>query len=208
MEKLLFFCARRADLDHAAYARHLLERHAPLALRHHANLRRYAIHLVEERSQGAPIVDSVNALWYESLAAFHEHAYDSPEGERAIREDQRRFLGAVHGYVTRERVHRSVESDGATPLQWLCAIRRPADVTHEAFVQRWHGEQVPRLLAMVPSPLRLVTNVVSERLGHGHDGAPDWDLVAELHFAPRSGASAPGFAFPYAAYRTSEHVQR
>src|SRR5262245_61506984 len=99
--RLWFLCTRRAGLTHAQYAAHLLERHAPLALRHHATLRGYTLYLVEASGDGAPPIDSLNLLEYDAFEDFATRNYDSPEGERIVTEDHARFLGGAAGYEAR-----------------------------------------------------------------------------------------------------------
>src|SRR5262249_54240585 len=110
--EILFLCTRRPELSHAAYLAHLRERHAPLALRHHGPLRGYAVHEVEESLPGAPPLDSINALTFDSLADFATRLYDSPEGERLVTEDHARFLGGAAGYAGTRRVHRQADDLG------------------------------------------------------------------------------------------------
>src|SRR5262245_60357607 len=93
--RLWFLCSRRAELTHAQYAAHLLDRHAPLALRHHATLRGYAVNVVDACSDGAPPLDSLNVLEYDALDDFVARNYDSPEGERIVTADHARFLGGA-----------------------------------------------------------------------------------------------------------------
>src|SRR5262245_42067645 len=77
--EIFFLGQRRAGLSHAEYRAHLLERHAPLALAHHASLRGYGLYVVDEALDGAPALDSVNALAFDSLPDFETRLYDSAE---------------------------------------------------------------------------------------------------------------------------------
>ncbi len=193
MEKLLFLCRRRPGLDHDEYVEHLLDRHVPLALRHHPLLRRYLVHPVERISENHPEVDSVNELHYAQLEDFLERNYDSPEGQAIIAEDLHRFLGVVHGYATREHVHRDEgptrrEGERTSGLKWICAVRRHLDLDPAAFREAWLERQVPAMLEHQPGVTRLVTDLVESRLTGAGD---DWDAFYELSFPAR--ALAEGF---------------
>src|SRR5436309_13758633 len=102
MTKLFFLCHRRADLTHDEYAERLLGGHVPLALAHHATLRRYVVNVVEGTRGTAPPLDSIGTLWFDSLADYRERLYDSPAGARAIAGDVAGFLRRPHGYATTE----------------------------------------------------------------------------------------------------------
>ena len=102
MVKLVFLCRRRADLTHDAYVTRLLEGHIPLALRHHPTMRRYVVNVVEETAPGAPGLDSVGMLWFDSLLDYRDRLYDSAEGARIVARDVAGFLAAADAYVTRE----------------------------------------------------------------------------------------------------------
>jgi uncharacterized protein (TIGR02118 family) len=104
MVKLVFLCRRRPDVSHERYAAMLLDDHVPLALRHHPAMRRYVVHIVDEASPGAPPLDSIGVLWFDSLDDYRARLYDSPEGERIIGRDVARFLGGADAYATTERL--------------------------------------------------------------------------------------------------------
>jgi len=179
--KLIFLCARRAGVSHAQFADHLLERHAPLALRHHASLRRYVLNVVE----GDDAVDSVNALSYDALEDFERRNYDSAEGERIVTEDHARFLGGASGYLTQERVHRA-DSGSTTPgsrspgVKWICALRRTARLSAEDFASRLETEVVPELFAGQAGVSSLVIDRVARRL---YEAGEEWDAFLETSFA-------------------------
>src|SRR5258706_43158 len=83
-------------------------------------------------------IDSVNALAFDSLADFAEHAYDAAEGERLVTEDHARFLGGAAGYAGHRQVHHdaqpAAELGVATPgTQWICALRRRARLSAGRF---------------------------------------------------------------------------
>ena len=188
--KLIFLCVRPAGLDHAQYAAHLLERHAPLALRHHATLQRYVLNIVEEPLADAEPIDSVNALYYETLADFETRNYDSPEGERMVVADHARFLGGAAGYLTRENTYRADGPTGAigarsSGLKWICALRRTARLSAEDFASRLETDVVPELLAGQPGVSSVVIDRVERKL---YDTGADWDAFLETRFADATRA--------------------
>jgi len=184
--KLIFLCARRPGLTHAQFAAHLLERHAPLALRHHTSLRRYVLNVVD----GDDAIDSVNALSYESLEDFEKRNYDSAEGERIVTEDHARFLGGAAGYLTRECVHPAeaprVALGARSPgVKWICALRRTARLPAENFAARLETEVVPELLAAQPGLSSVVVDRVERKL---YDAGADWDVFLETCFGDATRA--------------------
>jgi hypothetical protein len=163
--RLYFLCARTTELTHAQYAAHLVERHAPLALRHHAPLRGYVLNVVDEALDDAEPIDSVNALAYDSLADFETRNYDSAEGERIVSEDHARFLGGAAGYATAPRAFARSHADLAVEL-------------------------VPEILAAHPKLASLALARVERKL---YPTGRDWDAFLELGFADEVAAPAHPF---------------
>jgi uncharacterized protein (TIGR02118 family) len=98
---------RRPDgMSHEAFVEHWLERHVPLALRHHPGLHKYVTNVVETRLGDAPEWDGIAELHFPSLEAMQTQFFDSPEGERIIRNDIPRFIGSTWGYDVAEHVQR------------------------------------------------------------------------------------------------------
>ena len=98
---------RRPDgMSHEAFVEHWLERHVPLALRHHPGLCKYVTNVVDARLGDAPDWDGIAELHFPSHDAMRTRFFDSPEGERAIREDMPRFIGRTWGYDVAEYVQR------------------------------------------------------------------------------------------------------
>jgi len=200
--KLVFLCARKPGLDHAQYEAHLLERHAPLALRHHASLRRYVLNVVE----GEDEIDSVNALYYDSLEDFEKRNYDSAAGERIVVEDHARFLGGASGYLTQESVLCDLDPK-PTPgfrspgVKWICALRGPRGL---------EAELVPALLAGSNAASYVAIDRVERRL---YDGGADWDAFLEVRLgssisAPSLRAQIEAHCEATALWRVAEYVQR
>jgi len=183
MLKLCFLCRRRPDITHEIYVRRLLDGHVPIALRHHPTLRRYTVNIVETPQAGAPALDSIGALWFDSLADFRERLYDSPEGERTVARDVSGFLGAADAYATTEHVQRPLprsapRGDASPGVKLVAAVRRTPALTHDQFVRGWLGRHVPLVLAD-PKVRGYTTSVVDEKLSAE---APDYDGIAELWF--------------------------
>jgi hypothetical protein len=225
--RLFFLCTRRAELSHAAYLEHLLVRHAPLALRHHARLRGYVQNLVVAAQDGAAELDSINALDYDSLEDFSANAYDSPEGERLLSEDHARFLGAASGYAARMQLRLDAQAAVApgapTPgTQWICALRRRPGLAPERFAEALESAFLPDLLASQPGATRVSLGVVERKLFP--EQAPEWHAFCELGFTDSRRAPAHPFDAPdcamalrrrvaalcaaTAVWQVREHVQR
>lgn len=206
MVKLLFFCRRRPDLTHERYATLLLDGHVPLALRHHPSMRRYVVNIVEQSLADAPPLDSIGALWFDTLADYQERLYDSPEGERIIARDVARFMGGADAYVTDEHVVRPPPAPTRSAGEKLVVgFRRLPELTRAGFVERW--------LAAPPLAVRAsIANLIVERRGAA---PPDYDGIAELYLeaspaGPTPGAIREAFS-PLATvdiYRVAEYVQR
>jgi len=103
----LFACLERAPaMTRAAFRTHWLERHVPLALRHHATTR-YVTSVVDERLRGdGPNYDGFAELAFASAEDVRGRVYLSPEGQAEIEADIPRFIGRVHAYVVAEFVAR------------------------------------------------------------------------------------------------------
>lgn len=184
MVKLVFFCRRRPEVSHERYAAWLLERHVPLALRHHPAMRGYVVNIVEVTPPGAPELDSVGELVFDTLADYRERLYDSPAGARVIAEDVAGFLGAADAYATTEHVQRAgtpaplgVRTPG---VKLICPLVRRAGMSHAEFVAHWLDHHVPLARRHHPALTRYVTNVVEARLS---ETGPDLDGIAELWFS-------------------------
>jgi uncharacterized protein (TIGR02118 family) len=94
---------RRPDgMTHDAFVEHWLHRHVPLALRHHPGLSRYVTNVVDQRLGDAPDWDGIAELCFPSVDAMRTGFFDSPAGERIIREDMGRFIGLTWGYDVAE----------------------------------------------------------------------------------------------------------
>jgi uncharacterized protein (TIGR02118 family) len=78
----------------------------PLALRHHPGLVRYVTNVVEQPLGDAEPLDGVAELSFADEQSLRRGMFDSPEGERAIRDDIARFIGATAAYRVSEYVQK------------------------------------------------------------------------------------------------------
>jgi uncharacterized protein (TIGR02118 family) len=103
----LFACLERVPATtRAAFRAHWLERHVPLALRHHATTH-YVTSVVDERLDGdGADYDGFAELSFASAEDVRGRMYLSPEGQAAIEADIPRFIGRVHAYLVGEYVQR------------------------------------------------------------------------------------------------------
>jgi len=84
---------RAPQLSHAEFDTHWRERHAPLALRHHAGLCGYEQLAVETSLTGNAVpIDGIALLHFPSHDAFAQRFYDSDAGRAALLTDTQRFL--------------------------------------------------------------------------------------------------------------------
>lgn len=221
MVKLIFLCQRRPEITHETYADLLLNRHVPLALRHHPTLRRYTVNIVERGPDTEAALDSIGELSFDTLADYRERLYDSPAGEALVGRDVAAFLGGADAYATTEIVQRSTAPrppGQRTPgIKMFCPLRRRPDLTHEQFVAHWQTVHVPLALTHHPHMIRYVTNIVDERLS---PSAAEWDGFAEITIDPAHPlfgspegerivrediARFIGHTFPYVV---AEHMQK
>ena len=209
MLRLFFLCTRKQGLSRAQYAEHLVLRHAPLALRHHARLRGYVQSVVLAALDGAAELDSINALDYDTLEDFVANAWDGVDGERLVTEDHARFLGAVAGYAARMQLCRDAQaaavSGAPTPgTQWICALKRRPALERELFAEALRNAFLPDLLASQPGATRVALGLVERKLFPSD--APDWDAFCELGFADAARAPLHPFDAPDCAMSLRRRV--
>jgi uncharacterized protein (TIGR02118 family) len=104
--KIIGLVRRPDGMSHAAFVEHWLDRHVPLALAHHPGLHKYVTNVVDTRLGDGPEWDGIAELHFPSIEAMRTRFFDSADGERVIREDMRRFIGATWGYDVAEYVQR------------------------------------------------------------------------------------------------------
>jgi len=101
--KLVCPVVRRNGMSHAEFVAHWLTRHVPLALQHHPGMIKYVTNVVDRRlgDRGAQF-DGIAELHFPSAQALATAMFDSPDGERIIRDDIPRFIGRTAAYRVAE----------------------------------------------------------------------------------------------------------
>ncbi len=169
MNKLLFFCVRRPEIPRAEYERILLEDHAPRVLGRFADVRSFAIDLVEVGDPSLPAYDTISIVEFEG-----------PPREEAIARALEQAAKDVHVYLVHSIVQRA-DLDPRAPgaagcVKALYPLRRKDGEDPSAFRKHWLERHVPKALRHHPTMLRYVTNIVERRLSS--DGE-DWDGFTE-----------------------------
>jgi len=101
--KLVCPVARRDGMSHADFVDHWLTRHVPLALAHHPGMTKYVTNVVDQRlGHSGPELDGIAELHFPSTEALATGMFDSPDGERIIRDDIARFIGRTAAYRVAE----------------------------------------------------------------------------------------------------------
>ena len=101
--KLICPLVRRPDMTHVSFVDHWLSHHVPLALRHHPAMSKYVTNVVDQQlSHGGLELDGIAELHFPSSDALERGMFDSPEGERIIREDIARFISRAAAYRVAE----------------------------------------------------------------------------------------------------------
>lgn len=109
--KIICPLRRRPDLGHEAFVAHWLGTHVPLARAHHPGLVEYVTNVVDARvSATGEAWDGFAELRFASEADAGERLWDSPEGERIVREDIARFIGWTAPYRVAEYVAKRPDS--------------------------------------------------------------------------------------------------
>jgi uncharacterized protein (TIGR02118 family) len=104
--KLICPIQRLPGMTHAEFAAHWFQRHGPLALAHHSRMIGYVHNLVEQRlSPTGEDWDGIAEMHFAAEADL-QNMFDSPEGERLVREDMARFIGKVAAYRVAEYVQK------------------------------------------------------------------------------------------------------
>ena len=105
--KLICPVRRRPDLSREAFLEHWFGTHVALARAHHPGLVRYVTNVVERRlGDGGEPWDGFTELHFGSADDIRDGLFDSPEGERIVRDDIVRFIGHAGFYRVAEYVHR------------------------------------------------------------------------------------------------------
>ncbi len=105
--KMICPIRRRAGMSHEEFVDHWLNRHRPLALRHHPGLIRYVANVVDGvLSAETGELDGIGELYFSRPESLRDDLFDSPAGEEIIRGDMERFIGHTSGYLATEYVQK------------------------------------------------------------------------------------------------------
>jgi len=105
--KLVCPVRRRADLSREAFLDHWFGTHVALARAHHPGLVRYVTNVVERRlGADGEQWDGFTELHFRSADDIAGGLFDSPEGERIVRDDIGKFLSHAGFYRVAEYIHR------------------------------------------------------------------------------------------------------
>jgi uncharacterized protein (TIGR02118 family) len=103
--KMICPVRRRHDLSREAFIEHWLGTHAPIARVHHPGLTRYFTNVVERQlGSSGEDWDGFTELHFASAESIAGGLFDSPEGERAVRDDIALFIGHAGAYRVAEYV--------------------------------------------------------------------------------------------------------
>jgi uncharacterized protein (TIGR02118 family) len=103
--KSIYLARRRADLTHDQMIEHWGSIHAPLAIKHHIGMWRYARNVVEAAL--LPVAepwDGFAELYFRTSEDLIQRMFDSAEGRSVIAADVARFSGPGKALHTREHV--------------------------------------------------------------------------------------------------------
>jgi uncharacterized protein (TIGR02118 family) len=101
--KMICPIRRRTGMSHDDFVDHWLNRHGPLALRHHPGLIRYVANVVDAPlSPDAPHLDGIGELYFARPESLRDEMFDSPAGEAIIRRDIESFISHTSGYLVTE----------------------------------------------------------------------------------------------------------
>ncbi|HKT72297.1 MAG TPA: hypothetical protein VJQ47_05360 [Steroidobacteraceae bacterium] len=163
MEKTIFLFRRKEGVRRSEFAKHYIERHAPLGARLTRCLMGYTVNLVE--SEGGP--DAVTEHWVPSAMDLltPSRAYATAEEFQRVLTDDRSFIGDFELYVVTEEELVIAAEPLATPL---------GRETPEAKAVWMYGDA--GALPPPPRARRVIDNRVSRKLVYrGHEG---WEAAA------------------------------
>jgi uncharacterized protein (TIGR02118 family) len=105
--KSIYIAIRHGSLSPAGFAEHWGTTHAPLALKHHVGMWRYARNVVvRPLLETAPAYDGFAELHFRSAQDLREKMYDSDEGRAVIAADVARFSSGGRVLHTTEHILR------------------------------------------------------------------------------------------------------
>jgi uncharacterized protein (TIGR02118 family) len=102
--KSIYLARRRLDMTQADYAAYWGGTHAPLALKVHVGMWRYARNVVIEGAPGSDHWDGFAVLHFRTAQDLRERFYDSEEGRAAIAADVAEFTSGGRALHTSEYI--------------------------------------------------------------------------------------------------------
>lgn len=148
LEKLVFLFRRKPGAAREDYFRHYVTNHSPLGLRHTQGLSAYTVNLLESPAS----FDVVTEIWTPEVAKFLGRGEPRTEGEEAVVQDHRSFMGPQDTFAVEERVLR----DGALTSQ----LGAPSPGAKAVSLHR-RGEALPD---PPPGAHRVVDNLVARTI--------------------------------------------
>ncbi|MGH0034553.1 MAG: EthD domain-containing protein [Myxococcota bacterium] len=180
MEKLVYVVWRKSGVDPGPFGAHMRGELAPRL--GEAGARRIALNLVDDDVQSKlsarvgswdPPVDGMVSFWLESAKA-------RGEAESALADATSQLAGyRVEESVPIVNSERRAAPGRRTPgINMVTCIERPERMSHEAWIERWHGHH-ERVAIETQCTYAYVRNVVVEPLTAG---APPWSGIVEEGF--------------------------
>ena len=180
MEKLVYVLWRRPELSEARLREAVL---GPVARRcAGAGARRIAASLVDEHvapalkariTRLAPPPAGIFSFWLEG-------AEERGPCEEALGEVAERLAGylVVESVPLLNTTHRAPPGERTPGINMVALIERPARLSREAWIQRWHGHH-ERVALETQCTFAYVRNLVLRPLS---EGAPSWEGIVEEGF--------------------------
>jgi len=191
MLKVVALIKRRADLARPEFRQHYEEIHAPLALRHIDQFRRYVRNHVTAEVVGGPAgFDCLTELWYADQSALQRVlTYLQSAAAEPIRRDELSFMAKQENlfFPVEERLVYEGGAGQSMPVDKLVVLAAHSpEQPLEAFRTRYEATLAAWCDGR-PAPLRCVQNVV---LRTEATAAP-WDVITMLWYPAGSARLAP-----------------
>jgi hypothetical protein len=191
MLKVITLIKRRADLSRAEFRRHYEGVHAPLALRHIDQFRKYVRNHVTAEVVGGPAgFDCLTELWYADQSAQQRVlSYLQSAAAEPIRRDELSFMAKQENVffpVEEQLVYESGAGQSMPVEKMVVLAARSPEHPLEAFRQRYEATLAAWCDGR-PAPLRCVQNVVLRT----EAAAAPWDVITMLWYPAGSAGPAP-----------------
>jgi hypothetical protein len=189
MEKLEYVLWKGTETPVEAFRTALLEKAAPRILRNGARGLTVNVADVDAQLGGTvPVRDATGSV--AGTVGVWLPCVDEREAvERALREASARIAGyLVTESVPRDYDERTWRDGERTPgVKLVTLFEKPERLSHEEFIERWHGSHTPLSLEIHPMWC-YVRNVVARRLT---PDAPDWKGIVDEQFRTAEDLTDP-----------------